>query len=232
MLGNRSLDRASGNQGLSERQPEAASFQRRLLFVVLVAVMLAIGVTAVMAPRWARPDVGDPPMVLGQAPDFSLVNRDGRTLTNADLLGSPWVADFIFTRCAISCPRMTSRMLQLGRLMPADLNTARVSFSVDPEYDTQEVLQTYAESWDIEDSRWFFMTGDREILKSIVMDGFKLAVEMNPPPGTASPEEPILHSTRFVLVDSAGAIRGYYDVVQGGELERLIGDLRALQAES
>jgi len=217
---------------LSATETEIRVFRRRLLWGALAAVMLAIAFTAVMAPRWAHPVVGEPPMVLGQAPAFSLVNRDGRTLTNADLLGSPWVADFIFTRCAISCPRMTSRMVQLGKLWPADSSTARVSFSVDPEFDTQEVLQSYAESWSIEDPRWLFLTGDREVMKTIVMEGFKLAVEMNPPPGTASPEEPILHSTRFVLVDGEGAIRGYYDVVQGGELERLARDLRSLQAES
>jgi len=216
---------------VSAKQTEATSFQRRLLWGVLVAVMLAIAFTAVMAPRWARPIVGDPPMVLGQAPGFSLVNRDGRTVTNSDLLGSPWVADFIFTRCAISCPRMTSRMIQLEKLWPAESNTARVSFSVDPKYDTQEVLQTYAESWDIGDPRWFFLTGEREVMRSIVVEGFKLALEMNPPPGSASPQEPILHSTRFVLVDAAGTIRGYYDIVRGEELERLARDLRALRAE-
>ena len=67
-------------------------------------------------------------------------------------------------------------------------------------------------------------------MKFLIMDGFKLAVEMNPPPGAASPEEPILHSTRFVLVDGEGAIRGYYDAVQGQELERLARDLRALKS--
>lgn len=217
---------------MSETATEVKVFRRRLLWGVLAAVMLAIAFTAVMAPRWAGPVIGEPPMILGQVPEFSLINRDGRTLTNADLLGSPWVADFIFTRCAISCPRMTQRMVQLGNLWPEDSSTARVSFSVDPEFDTEEILQAYAESWKIEDPRWFFLTGDREVMKSIVMDGFKLAVEMNPPPGTASPEEPILHSTRFVLVDGTGAIRGYYDAIQGGELERLVGDLRALEADS
>ena len=205
--------------------------QRRLLWGLLTAVMLAIGFTTIMAPRWSRPTVGDPPMVLGAAPEFSLVNRDGETVTNRDLLGAPWVADFIFTRCAISCPRMTSRMVQLGKLWPRELETTRVSFSVDPGYDSAPVLQTYAESWNIDDPRWFFLTGGRDVMKAIVVEGFKLAVEMNPPPGTFSPEEPILHSTRFVLVDEAGAIRGYYDAVKGEELERLIGDLRALAAD-
>ena len=217
---------------MTRGQAKAPPLQRRLLWGILAAVMLAIAFTAVMAPRWTRPVVGDPPMALGQAPEFSLINRDGRTLTNRDFLGSPWVADFIFTRCAISCPRMTQRMIQLEKLWPATLNTARVSFSVDPQYDTPEVLQTYADSWGIEDPRWFFLTGERETMKSIVMEGFKLALEMNPPPGSVSPGEPILHSTRFVLVDSVGAIRGYYDVVEGGELERLAKDLRAIQTES
>jgi protein SCO1/2 len=217
---------------MTRGEAQAPPLQRRLLWGLLAAVMLAIGFTAVMAPRWTRPVVGDPPMTLGQAPEFSLINRDGRMLTNSDLLGSPWVANFIFTRCAISCPRMTQRMFQLESLWSAELDTARVSFSVDPDYDTEEVLQTYAESWGIEDSRWFFLTGEREIMKSIVMDGFKLALEMNPPPGSVSPGEPILHSTRFVLLDGVGAIRGYYDVVEGGELERLARDLRAIQPGS
>lgn len=216
---------------MSADQSERTSLQRRLMWTVLAAVMLAIVVTAVMAPRWSRPAAGELPMILGRAPDFTLVNRDGRTLTREALLGSPWVADFVFTRCAISCPRMTSRMAQLEKLWPADSDPVRVSFSVDPEFDTQEILQAYADSWDIEDPRWYFLTGDKEAMRSIVMEGFKLAVEMNPPPGTASPEEPILHSTRFVLVDADGAIRGYYDAIQGQEMERLARDLRALPSE-
>ncbi len=217
---------------MSENASDTSSLRRNLLWGILAAVMLAVAFTALMAPRWARPPVGRPPMVMGQVPEFSLTNRDGEVLTHTVLLGSPWVADFIFTRCALNCPRMTQRMLQLEKLWAAGLEVARVSFSVDPEYDTPEILQGYADSWGIDDPRWYFLTGARETMKSIVMDGFKLAVEMNPPPGTASPEEPILHSTRFVLVDAAGAIRGYYEVVEGGELERLARDLRALQAEN
>lgn len=216
---------------MSDARFDLQSFRRRLLWGALAAVMLAIAFTAVMAPRWAAQSVGDPPRVVGQAPEFSLLNRDGRTLTNGDLLGSPWVADFIFTRCALTCPRMTQRMVQLGKLLPAGSAVARVSFSVDPEFDRPEILQAYAESWDIDDPRWYFLTADRETMTSIVMDGFKLMLEMDPPPGAVSPEEPILHSTRFVLVDAEGAIRGYYEAIQGGEMERLVRDLRAVQLE-
>ena len=216
---------------MSDQAGVGGSLKQRLLWGLLAAVMLAIVFTTIMAPHWSRQNAPRTPATLGPAPEFALVNRDGTTLSNRDLLGTPWVADFIFTRCALSCPRMTSRMRQLGDLWSAELGIARVSFSVDPEYDSPEVLQSYATSWQIEDPRWFFLTGDREQMKSMVMDGFKLAVEMDPAPGTFSPDEPILHSTRFVLVDARGQIRGYYDVAQGAELERLLRDLEVLAAE-
>jgi cytochrome oxidase Cu insertion factor (SCO1/SenC/PrrC family) len=160
-----------------------------------------------------------------------LINRDGRGVTLDDLAGAPWVADFIFTRCALSCPRMTRQMMRLGTLMPRrDLH--RVSISVEPEYDTPEVLSEYAEAHGVEDQRWLFLTGEREAILTLARDGFLLGVDDSPPPGAASELEPILHSTRFVLVDGEGRIRGYYDASRGAELERLVGELRALLASA
>ena len=89
----------------------------------------------------------EPPPVLGEVPDFTLVNRDGQAVRRADLAGAPWIADFIFTRCGASCPMMSLRMAKLERELPRDLGVRFVSFSVDPEYDTPEVLQEYAESF-------------------------------------------------------------------------------------
>jgi protein SCO1/2 len=197
---------------------------------MLVAVMLAVAVTALMAPRWTRETQSEPPLRLGRVPDFSLVNRDGRQVGLADLEGSPWVADFIFTRCGISCPRMTAIMVRLGETLPDDTRIHRVSISVDPEYDTSEVLQAYAESFGVTDDRWLFLTGDRGAIYPLMVEGFKLGVDASPPPTLASEEEPILHSTRLVLVDGHGEIRGYYDGFHSEELERLLRDLAAVSA--
>ncbi len=205
-----------------------APVQRVVLWGLLVATLLAIVVTAVMAPRWATPVKGPAPPDLGQAPDFELVNRNGETVANTDLLGSPWVANFIFTRCGLSCPRMTAAMVRLGEGFTDRTEIYRVSFSVDPSFDTPEVLQTYAETWKIQDSRWLFLTGQPAEVHEMVVGGFKLALDLDPPPEISTSEEPILHSSRFVLVDAEGAIRGYYNVVEGGEFQRLIDDLRAV----
>lgn len=210
-------------------QTDGTPMRRTLLWGFLVAVILAVLVTALMAPRWRGVGSPEPPPVLGPAPEFQLTNRDGRVVDSSELRGSPWVADFIFTRCALSCPRMTERMLSLETMQPSGLR--RVSFSVDPDYDSPQVLQLYADSWGIADSDWLFLTGEKESIRRLVTAGFKLGLDQEPPVGAASPEEPILHSTRFVLVDGAGAIRGYYDAFRPEELSRLALDYQAIAAD-
>lgn len=196
--------------------------RRGLLWGFLVAALLAV-TAAALVQRFRRPE---PPPVLGQLPDFTLTNRDGRPVSLADLSGTLWVADFVFTRCPASCPMMTARMARLGRDLPQGLPVRFVSFSVDPDYDTPEVLQRYAESFSAPD-HWLFLTGTREQILHLTTKGFLLGLELTPPPGMDAPE-PILHSTRFVLVDGEGRIRGYYEAFDEEAMKRLEADLRAL----
>lgn len=183
--------------------------------------MVLVGLVAVWfyAPR---PPASSPLPQLGTVPAFTLVERDGRVVTAGTLLGTPWVADFVFTRCAVSCPRMTSRMLALGERIPEGVK--RVSISVDPEHDTPEVLAEYAASYGITGDDWLFLTGEPAALREWVVEGFKLGLGEDP----TSQEEPITHSTRFVLVDAVGVIRGYYDAFDGESFERLVADVKGL----
>jgi len=82
-----------------------------------------------------------------------------------------------------------------------------VSFGVDPEHDTPEVLAEYGRKLGADPARWAFLHGERPVIRALIKDGFKLAIEDGAPDSV----EPILHSTRFVLVDGEGTIRGYYD---------------------
>lgn len=204
--------------------------RRHLLWGLLVAVMLAVAVTALLVPRWKSESQVEPPPRFGKVPEFSLLNRDGRQIGLGDLAGSSWVANFIFTRCRISCPRMTAIMVRLGEALPGESRINRVSISVDPEHDTPEVLQAYAESFGVSDERWLFLTGEREIIYPLMIEGFRLGVDASPPPEMVSEDEPILHSTRLVLVDGRGEIRGYYDGFQGEDFERLLRDLTVVTA--
>lgn len=197
--------------------------RRRLLWSFLILVLLAVMVATAMQ-RLKKPE---PPPVLGHVPEFTLTNRDGRSIRRADLDGGPWVADFVFTRCPASCPMMSARMARLNRDLSADLPVRLVSFSVDPEHDTPEVLQRYAASFQATD-RWLFLTGVREDVRRLCVEGFKLGLDMAPAPGMGP--EPILHSTRFVLVDGRGDIRGYYEAFDEESTARLKRDLLALAA--
>ena len=200
--------------------------RRRLLWAFLVAALVAVAGAALL--QWLRRP--EPLPVYGKLPAFSLVNRDGRTIGLEDLAGTPWVADFIFTRCPASCPMMSARMARLerglSRDLPRDVDVLLVSISVDPAYDTPEVLERYARKFQAPE-RWLFLTGEREDVRRLSIEGFKLGLEMDPPPGMAG-SEPILHSTRFVLVDGEGQIRGYYEAFDEASMEKLRMDLLRL----
>ncbi|HEX4966822.1 MAG TPA: SCO family protein [Thermoanaerobaculia bacterium] len=202
----------------------APPIRRGLLWGFLVAALVVVFAAAAVQ-RLRRPE---PPPVMWNVPDFKLTNRDGRTVTLKDLAGAPWVADFIFTRCPASCPMMTARLARFNRGLPRNLPVRLVSFSVDPKFDTPAVLQTYAQSFKAPD-RWLFLTGDGEQIYRLSKDGFKLAIDNTPQaPGATPTAEPILHSTRFVLVDGQGRIRGYYEAFDEESVKKLEGDLRAL----
>lgn len=188
--------------------------RRILLWGVLVAVLLAVAVWALRL-RLTAPDLP----VLGQVTPFSLTSHRGETVTLDDLAGTPWIADFIFTRCGLSCPLMSTRMAELDdERVPPQMRL--ISISVDPQHDTPEVLAEYAAAFSASE-RWSFLTGPEEEILELALEGFHLAVDPDPPEGMASPEEPIVHSTRFVLVDGRGRIRGYYDGMSREGIEAL-----------
>lgn len=207
----------------------AGRWRRRLLWAVLIAALGGIAFSAISS-RLALGRPGTPPPILGQVPEFELTNRNGRRVGPSDLAGTPWIADFIFTRCATSCPLITARTARLERELPPRIGARLVSFTVDPEHDTPEVLEAYAEKFAAPE-HWWFLSGDRTAMYDLIRNGFHLAVDPNPPPSPEGVIEPIVHSTRYVLVDAQGAIRGYYDAFDEPSIKRLKRDLEALEGE-
>jgi protein SCO1 len=167
--------------------------------------------------------------VLAEVPEFTLTEASGEKIALADLRGKPWVADLIFTSCAGVCPRMTQSMAAL-RKSTTDVPGLRfVSFSVDPETDTPEVLREYAARFVDDRSGWLFLTGDEAAIRRVAAEGFLLPVQDG---DVARGDEAVLHSSRFVLVDAAGRVRGTYDVDDSEAMLALRGDLRRLNDET
>jgi protein SCO1/2 len=190
----------------------------------LVALLLlpVIGVFA----TWLRSEP-KPPATYGVISDFTLTEASDKPVTLADLRGKVWIASFIFTHCAGQCPIMTHHLALAQRDLPAREDLKLVSISVDPDRDTPAVLTKYAEQHRADRSRWWFLTGDKGVIRRLAMETFKLPVEDNP----GREDEPILHSSKFVLVDRTGAIRGYYDGLDVDTIQQLVRDTRRLLAE-
>ena len=162
----------------------------------------------------------------GTVPDFSFTERNGNTVSLAQLRGKIWVADFIYTNCLDTCPLQTAVMAKLQEEFSANPDIQLVSFSVDPERDTPQVLTNYAAKYQADPKRWYFLTGRREQMIRLVQKGFHLAVATAP--NDAEPPGAIPHSPRFVLMDKEARIRGYYDSRDSQALVRLKNDVDTL----
>ena len=161
----------------------------------------------------------------GTVPSFQFVNQNGQPFGSAQLAGKIWIADFIYTTCPGPCPMISSRMSELQKpLEKTDVHL--VSFSVDPEKDTPDVLHRYAEKLQAEPGRWDFLTGPKSAIYELSHDGFKLAIS----DGSDAQGIPV-HSTRIVLVDRHGQIRGYYDATEADAVTKLVADTNHLVRE-
>jgi protein SCO1/2 len=165
---------------------------------------------------------------LAAVPSFQAVSEQGAAVTRASYAGKVWIADFIFTNCGGICPAMTSRMKSLAADLKDEAGVRFVSFTVDPDRDTVEVLSRYSKEAGADPSRWSFLRTGRDRIRSIARDGFKLPVEDADP----NAGEPILHSSRFVLVDAEGTIRGWYDSGDAGKMTLLVEDARRLAGDA
>jgi protein SCO1/2 len=160
----------------------------------------------------------------GSVPDFSLVERSGKKTGLAKLRGKIWIADFIYTNCADTCPLQTADMAKLQERWLPESDVELVSFSVDPERDTPRVLSRYADRFKADAKRWLFLTGNKKEIARLVEEGFRLAVA----PAPHGNHDVIIHSPRFVLVDRQGQIRGYYDNRDSKAMQRLKDDVASL----
>lgn len=159
--------------------------------------------------------------------DFEFLNQDEEKVSLESLKGEYWVSDLIFTNCTTVCIPMTSNMKRLQDEMVAEnLNHIQlISFSVDPDFDTPEVLRDYAQQYDADLDNWSFLTGyEFEEMKEISIKTFRSMLQ-EPAPG----EDQVTHGTRFFLVNPKGDVIKNYDGMNGNVVEEVIEDLKKLQ---
>ena len=137
-----------------------------------LAALVSVGIVTWW---WTRPVAAVHLPVYRTVPDFSLIDRSGKTITRADFLGRVSIVDFFYTRCTEACPLQSAYLARLQNDPTLDPSVLLVSITVDPDYDTPAVLASYASHFGADGRRWLFLTGPREAIYRLAVEGFDLA---------------------------------------------------------
>ncbi|MBS0658163.1 MAG: SCO family protein [Verrucomicrobia bacterium] len=164
-------------------------------------------------------------------PAWELTERSGRKLGSRELRGKIWLANFIFTTCPGPCPRMTERFYELQQALKRSPDVKLVSYTVNPSYDTPEVLTKYAQTFNAVEDKWYFFTGTRDAIYSLAHKGFLLGITDAESGREIIKEGDFVHSTKFALVDRNGQVRGYYDSNAAESVQKALVDVGNLLRE-
>lgn len=156
-------------------------------------------------------------------PDFGLTDQYSKPRGRNEMKDMITVVDFFFTSCPSICPIMSKEMERVDDAFRNEPGVQIFSISIDPEYDTPEILAAYAEEHEATPGKWHFLTGDKAKIYDLARCGFIL-----PTLDGKGVAEDFVHSDKFVLVDRQGRIRGYYSGTNRDEVDRLILEIKIL----
>lgn len=164
--------------------------------------------------------------VYATIPPFSFVDQERKTITEQNLSGKIYVADFFFTSCPSICPIMQRNMLTVFKAYQGKPDFKLVSFSIDPRHDTIPVLKEYAEKLGAKADQWYFLLGKKEEVYQLAEKNYLVSVsEDGRAPGG------FVHQGWLVLVDKKGRVRGAYDGTDKKQVQQLITDVQVLMDE-
>lgn len=181
-------------------------------FICIASFIAFAALAACNRPAPQLPDYG-------KVPNFEMTDSLGHTFNSDSLKGKIWIADFIYTRCPDACPRMTSEMQKVANDVKGKEDVRLVSISVDPAHDTPPVLNAFAQKYGAPTAQWMFLTGTPQTIHLIAYKTFHVGDII----------EKMNHSTKFIVVDKSGEIRGYYDSFNPDAVQTMLADVEALR---
>jgi protein SCO1 len=195
----------------------------------VIGLLLVALTVAVFALQWRlRPE---PLPVFGQISDFQLTNQLSEPVTAATLRDQVWLANIIFTRCPGICPVMTRNFAQVQEKLPSGAPVRLVSLTADPEHDTVEVMERFAQAFGADPVRWLFLTGPKEELYRFALEDLKLTAMESDPEQVVNLADLFIHSGTFVLIDGQGRLRAVYDGTEPDAPQRALGGIQRLLRE-
>jgi protein SCO1/2 len=184
-----------------------------LIFFVLLVVGFYVALTQVI------PGFGDVKLpILSYVQPFSFTNQDGRKVTNKDLEGKVYVAEYFFTTCKGICPIMNTNMRTVYDKYKNESEFVILSHTCDPETDSVAQIKKYADSMAVNTARWWFVTGPKDSLYMTARNSYLLD---DPKNNFQSIDDQFLHTQYFALVDRKGQVRKIVDGLKQEELDEL-----------
>jgi len=166
--------------------------------------------------------------VLSYVRSFSFANQDGRQITDKDVSGKVYVAEYFFTTCKGICPKMNANVRKIASEFSGEPDFRILSYTVDPGTDTVGRMKKYADSLGIDGGRWWLLTGRKDSLYSLARGSYLLD---DPKNNEININEQFIHTQFLALVDKGGRVRKIYDSLKKDELDELEKDIRALLKE-
>lgn len=158
-----------------------------------------------------------------QVPPFKFLNQDSIWVSEKDMAGKIYIADFFFTTCPTICPKMKTQLIRLYERY-ADNDQIRIlSHTIDPEFDRPYILKQYANRLKVQAPRWNMVTGDKQAIYTLGEKSYMVTAQED-----KDEVGGFVHSGAFILVDKQRHIRGIYDGTKEEEVNHLIEDLEIL----
>jgi protein SCO1/2 len=180
----------------------------------------------ILGPKNTRIVAGQVDTVYHQIPDFRFLNQDSVWVSEKDMAGKIYIADFFFTSCPTICPKMKTQLLRIYERYAENDNIRILSHSIDPTYDTPSILKQYAARLQVKSPRWNMLTGDKAAIYKLGEKSYMVTAQED-----KNEAGGFVHSGAFILVDKNRHIRGIYDGTQEAEVNHLIEDIEILLKE-
>jgi protein SCO1/2 len=156
-------------------------------------------------------------------PGFSFINQEGKAVGRAQMEGKITIVDFFFTSCPSICPVMSKEMARVNDMFRDEPKVQLMSISIDPEFDTPQILKEYADEHQAIPGKWHFLSGPKLETFQLARCGFVLpALD-----GNGVPDD-FVHSDKFILIDELGRIRGYYSGTSREQVDLLMLEAKIL----
>lgn len=166
--------------------------------------------------------------VLNNVRPFSFDRQDGKQITESDVAGKVYTAEFFYSTCDGICPKMNRNMKQVFETFKGNNDFLILSHTVDPDTDSIGRLKVYADSLGADTQSWWFLTGTKESLYKTARESYILD---DPNNNAVNVDEDFLHTQFFALVDKQGRVRGIYDGLKKDEIQKMIHDIKELLEE-